>query len=72
MKDKEKTFSIKPYLKRHKFSIFAYSFLLLLSSLINVVLAIIPAHLLVAITKSNYNLAINYTLILGEYFWWGQ
>lgn len=65
MKDKEKTFSIKPYLKRHKFTIFAYSFLLLLNSLLNVILAVIPAHLLVAITQTNYNLAINYTLILG-------
>lgn len=58
-------FSVKPYLRQHKWGLFAYVLLLLVEIGVNVPFAIIPAHMIVAITQANYVLAFKYAAVVG-------
>lgn len=61
----KKKFSIKPYLKKNKWGIFAYILLIIIEIGINIPFAILPANMIVAITESKYQLALKYVAILG-------
>lgn len=58
-------FSIKPYLKQHKWGVALYLLLTIINLCVNIPFAIIPAHMIVAITEANYVLALKYVAILG-------
>lgn len=64
-KQAQNKFSIKPYLKQHKWLVALYLFLTLFNICVNIPFAIIPAHLLVAVTQSEYLLAFKLTAVLG-------
>lgn len=64
----QKKFSIKPYLKQHKWKVLAYILLVLIDALINIPFAILPAHMVVAITEANYALALKYVAVLGSLY----
>lgn len=61
----EKKFSIKPYLKKHKWGVFAYLLLTVIEIGVNIPFAILPANMIVAITEAKYELALKYVAILG-------
>lgn len=67
-KAEQNKFSIKPYLKQHKWKVALYLFITLLNICINIPFAIIPAHLLVAITQAEYILAFKLIGVMGSLF----
>lgn len=58
-------FSIKPYLKKHKWGVLLYSAIVLFDASLNVPLSIIPANMIVAATQANYILALKYVAIMA-------
>lgn len=61
-------FSIKPYLKQHKWGLFAYILLVMVNMAIDIPFAIIPANLILAVTQANYELALKYVAIIGALY----
>lgn len=61
----ERKFSIKPYLKKHKWGVFAYLLLTIVEIGVNIPFAILPANMIVAITEAKYELALKYVAVLG-------
>lgn len=66
--NEQKKFSIKPYLKKHKWGIFAYLLLVIVEIGVNIPFAILPANMIVAITEAKYELALKYVAILGSLY----
>ena len=58
-------FSIKPYLKQHKWGIVAYILVLVFDIIINIPFAIVPANMIVAATEANYVLALKYVGVIA-------
>ncbi len=56
-------FSIKPYLKQHKWGIALYVILTLLQVATSIPFAILPAHMIVALTEANYAFALKIVII---------
>lgn len=67
-KAEQNKFSIKPYLKQHKWKVALYLFITLLNICINIPFAIIPAHLLVAITQAEYILAFKLIGVMSSLY----
>lgn len=65
-----KKFSIKPYLKQHKWGVFGYVMFTLIDILVTIPFAILPAETLVAVTEANYTLALTYVAIMGGLYCW--